>query len=307
MTTLLLVRHGHTDAAGKRLTGWAPGVHLNESGASEAERLWSSDSTGSASTRSTPVPSSAAARPPHRSRRPAGSACTSGAGSSRPGTASGPGGRSRRCARPSSGEPWNGFPRRCASPGARACSRSRRRAVDEVNRIAQDHPKGIVVVVSHADPIRLVIAQVAGAARRPPPSSGRGHRLDHGRRARRRRAPAPQGERHGRPRRPPVGLEEGGRIGPWISNASTGSRRAPSASRASARSSCRRARATARSRSWSRRSRSSSWGRRSWRSSPPSDARPARVRRATSSAWSRRSNRSGARDACRSGTRRNAT
>ena len=39
MTTLLLVRHGHTDAAGKRLTGRAPGVHLNELGRRQAERL----------------------------------------------------------------------------------------------------------------------------------------------------------------------------------------------------------------------------------------------------------------------------
>ena len=39
MATLLLVRHGHTDAAGKRLTGWARGVHLNERGRQQAERL----------------------------------------------------------------------------------------------------------------------------------------------------------------------------------------------------------------------------------------------------------------------------
>ena len=39
MATLLLVRHGRTDAAGKRLTGWAPGVHLNEDGRRQAERL----------------------------------------------------------------------------------------------------------------------------------------------------------------------------------------------------------------------------------------------------------------------------
>ena len=39
MTVLLLVRHGHTDAAGKRLTGWAPGVRLNDRGREEAARL----------------------------------------------------------------------------------------------------------------------------------------------------------------------------------------------------------------------------------------------------------------------------
>ena len=48
-------------------------------------------------------------------------------------------------------------------PGGESLLEVQARAVDEVNRIAQDHRKGIVVVVSHADPIRLVIAQVAGA------------------------------------------------------------------------------------------------------------------------------------------------
>jgi broad specificity phosphatase PhoE len=48
-------------------------------------------------------------------------------------------------------------------PGGESLLEVQARAVDEVNRIARDHPRGVVVVVSHADPIRLVIAQVAGA------------------------------------------------------------------------------------------------------------------------------------------------
>jgi probable phosphomutase (TIGR03848 family) len=39
MTLLLLVRHAATDAAGKRLTGWSRGVHLNARGREEAARL----------------------------------------------------------------------------------------------------------------------------------------------------------------------------------------------------------------------------------------------------------------------------
>jgi probable phosphomutase (TIGR03848 family) len=39
MTTVLLIRHGHTDTAGKRLTGWSRGVHLNERGRRQAESL----------------------------------------------------------------------------------------------------------------------------------------------------------------------------------------------------------------------------------------------------------------------------
>ena len=39
MTTLLLIRHGMTDAVGRRLTGRLPGVHLNEQGKREVEAL----------------------------------------------------------------------------------------------------------------------------------------------------------------------------------------------------------------------------------------------------------------------------
>src|SRR5689334_11122571 len=39
MTTILLIRHGETDANGKLLAGWTPGWHLNARGRQQAERL----------------------------------------------------------------------------------------------------------------------------------------------------------------------------------------------------------------------------------------------------------------------------
>ncbi len=39
MTTFLLIRHGLTDAVGHRLTGRLPGLHLNETGRSQAAGL----------------------------------------------------------------------------------------------------------------------------------------------------------------------------------------------------------------------------------------------------------------------------
>jgi probable phosphoglycerate mutase len=39
MTTLILIRHGHTDWADKKLAGWLPDVHLNEAGKKQAEEL----------------------------------------------------------------------------------------------------------------------------------------------------------------------------------------------------------------------------------------------------------------------------
>ena len=39
MTTLILIRHGHTDWADKKLAGWLPDVHLNDLGRKQAEEL----------------------------------------------------------------------------------------------------------------------------------------------------------------------------------------------------------------------------------------------------------------------------
>ena len=38
-TTILLIRHGHTDAIGHRLVGRSPGVHLTDTGRAQAARL----------------------------------------------------------------------------------------------------------------------------------------------------------------------------------------------------------------------------------------------------------------------------
>ena len=39
MTTLILIRHGHTDWADKKLAGWLPDVHLTDLGRKQAEEL----------------------------------------------------------------------------------------------------------------------------------------------------------------------------------------------------------------------------------------------------------------------------
>ena len=39
MTTVLLIRHGMTDAVGQRIVGWLPGVGLNVEGLRQVARL----------------------------------------------------------------------------------------------------------------------------------------------------------------------------------------------------------------------------------------------------------------------------
>ena len=162
MTMLLLVRHGHTDAAGKRLTGWAPGVHLNDRGRAEAERLVERlDGVRVDAIYSSPL---------ERCRETARPLATARRLSIR---------IRRRLIETGYGE-WTGrsiaqvrrtklwrtverVPSAMRFPGGEGLLEVQARAVDEVNRIAREHPKGTVVAVSHADPIRLVVAHVAGA------------------------------------------------------------------------------------------------------------------------------------------------
>lgn len=162
MATLLLVRHGRTDAAGKRLTGWAPGVHLNEDGRRQAERLVERldgirvDAIYSSPLercRETAAPLAKARRLSVHVRR---SLIETGYGDW----------TGRSIAQVRKTKLWRTVervPSAMRFPGGESLLEVQARAVDEVNRIAQDHPKGVVVVLSHADPIRLVIAHVAGA------------------------------------------------------------------------------------------------------------------------------------------------
>ena len=161
MTTLLLVRHGHTDAAGNRLTGWASGVHLNELGRREAEELpdrldgvpvRAIYSSPLERCRETAAPLAKARSLPVRIRR--------------------------RLIEVDYGD-WTGRPisqlRRTKLwrqvmfapsgvrfPGGESLLDVQARAADELRSIADEHARGLVVVVSHADVIRLVVAHLAG-------------------------------------------------------------------------------------------------------------------------------------------------
>jgi probable phosphomutase (TIGR03848 family) len=162
MATLLLIRHGHTDAAGKRLTGWQPGVHLNDRGRTEADRLVERldgvpveaiYSSPLERCRETAAPLAKARRlSVHIRRRLIETGYGEWTG--------------RSIAQVRKTKLWRTVervPSAMRFPGGESLLEVQARAVDEVNRIAVEHRKGIVVVVSHADPIRLVIAHVAGA------------------------------------------------------------------------------------------------------------------------------------------------
>src|SRR5262245_5947729 len=162
MTTLVLVRHGHTDTAGKRLTGWTPGVRLNARGRQEAERLverlngvWIDAIVSS---------------PLERCRETAAPLSKARGLSVRVGRAwietnyGDWSGRSISQVRRT--KLWRtvmSAPSNARFPAGESLLEVQTRAVGAALDLAEDHPRGTIVVVSHADVVRLVVAHVAGA------------------------------------------------------------------------------------------------------------------------------------------------
>jgi len=162
MATLVLIRHGHTDTAGKRLTGWAPGVHLNARGREEADRLVDRldgvriDALVSSPLercRETAAPLAKARGLPVRVRR---AWIETGYGEWT--------GRSISQLRRT--KLWRTVmhaPSNARFPGGESLLEVQSRAVGAALDIAAEHPRGTVVVVSHADVVRLLLAHTAGA------------------------------------------------------------------------------------------------------------------------------------------------
>ena len=160
-TLLLLIRHALTDVAGKRLSGWQRGIHLNEEGRRQAERLVE---------RLTPVRLAAVyssslercvetARPAARARKldvrrvPGLRDVDYGDWSGRSmrqvvGTR-----HWRRIMRDPSG---------VAFPGGETLRGVQARVLDELGAIVERHPGAAVAVFTHADPVRLALAHYAG-------------------------------------------------------------------------------------------------------------------------------------------------
>jgi probable phosphomutase (TIGR03848 family) len=161
MTTLVLIRHGHTDTAGKRLSGWTPGVHLSARGHEQAERLVDRlegvkiDAIVSSPLercRETAAPLARARRLAVRIRR-AWIEVGYGDWTGRPIS------QLRRT------KLWRTVmhaPSNVRFPGGESLLEVQARAVQAALDVAREHPRGAVAIVSHADVIRLLVAHVAG-------------------------------------------------------------------------------------------------------------------------------------------------
>ena len=161
MTTLLLVRHGHTDAAGKRLTGRAPGVHLNELGRRQAERLVERlDGVRIDTIVSSPLERCRETAAPLAKAR--GRAVDVGRAWIEVGYGEWTGRSISQLRRTKLWRRVMFAPSNVRFPGGESLLEVQGRAVDATLDIAARYPRGTVVVVSHADVIRLLVAHVAG-------------------------------------------------------------------------------------------------------------------------------------------------
>jgi probable phosphomutase (TIGR03848 family) len=160
-TTLVLLRHATTPATGKRLGGRKPGVHLDAAGQLQAER---------AARRLARLPVSAVyASPLERTRETAAPVARShglrvriergilevdyGDWTDRP------------LARLRGLGLWRTVqqaPSRVTFPGGESIRAAQQRAVEATERIAAAHPGETVVLVSHADIIKAVLAHHLG-------------------------------------------------------------------------------------------------------------------------------------------------
>jgi broad specificity phosphatase PhoE len=161
MTTFLLIRHGETDAVGKTISGWAPGWHLNEHGRQQVTKLGE---------RLAGVPIKALyVSPLERAIETADAIAakhgltpqrSDGLGEIRFGEW-----ESVSFADLELRQEWknfNAFRSGNRIPGGEQMVDVQQRMVRELDRLRHLHPEDTVAVVSHGDPIRLVLSHYLG-------------------------------------------------------------------------------------------------------------------------------------------------
>lgn len=162
MTIIVLVRHGENEWVKKhRLAGWIPGVHLNEKGQQQAE---------AAAGRLAELPVTAVySSPVTRCLETAEYIAQShnldiiqleDVGEVRYGKWEGK--KIKKLAKKKSWFTVQFFPSRFRFPGGEALHEVQYRAAQALETLSQRHPENVIVVVSHADLIKLVMAHYLG-------------------------------------------------------------------------------------------------------------------------------------------------
>ncbi len=167
-TLVLLVRHGTTPTTGKVLPGRAPGLHLSDSGRAQADAVGGRLADWAAS-EGHPEVGAVYASPLERTKETAAPI----------GRALGQRVRTDRGLLECDFGDWTGaelkelakrpewttvqrYPSGFRFPGGESFVAMQRRMIETVNRYCSDHRGQVVVAVSHADPIKAVVADALG-------------------------------------------------------------------------------------------------------------------------------------------------
>ncbi|HML20077.1 MAG TPA: MSMEG_4193 family putative phosphomutase [Aggregatilinea sp.] len=164
MTEFLLIRHAtNTFVSTGRLAGWTPGVHLNDDGKLQAaalgERLASVKLAAiyaSPLERTVQTAEAVAAHHEGMQVEP-----LEGVGEVRYGTWQGA--KLSNLRREKLWDNVQTYPSRVQFPSGETIRQAQARAVDALEQLFQKYPSGRVVVVSHSDIIKLIVAHYLGA------------------------------------------------------------------------------------------------------------------------------------------------
>jgi probable phosphoglycerate mutase len=163
MTTLILIRHAHTDWADKKLAGWLPDVHLNEHGLKQAdallERLRGVDI---AAIYSSPLERAVETAQPLAKARGLKIARIPNLGEVKYGDWQGH--SLKVLAQKKEWRIVQIAPSGFHFPNGESIREMQNRAVAAVEKIAADHPKDAVALFSHGDVIKAIVAYFSGIA-----------------------------------------------------------------------------------------------------------------------------------------------
>ncbi len=163
MTTLILIRHGHTDWADKKLAGWLPDVHLSDLGRKQAEELPGRlAALDIAAIYSSPLERTLETAQPLAKARSLRIHRLTDLGEVKFGEWQG-----QTLKVLSSKKEWRivqAAPSTFQFPDGESFRETQSRAVGAVEKIISHHPKDTVVAVSHGDVIKLIVAYFSGIA-----------------------------------------------------------------------------------------------------------------------------------------------